>query len=167
MNISWGGQRSRGLAMRCFMSADDGENLVFGSESTPRRSNLQRFCTPKTPVKGTDWMDVWPGTLPSDRRSSVARKIWIYHQARVRTTSLGKRNRVCLTHGLGRDWLSTRDETPRVIPDSSHGSALRLRVVVWHFISGVAKPTLVYHWPLHFTVKHEVGQVVSACYCRS
>ena len=126
-------------------------------------SNLQLFCTPKTPVKGTDWMDVWPGTLPSDHRSARAVwKIWIYHQARK--TSLGQRNRVCSTHGLGRDWLSTRDETPRVIPDSSAHESLS-------GISCPGFPNLLWSTTclvsLHSSLKPEVGQVVSACYCRS
>jgi hypothetical protein len=119
------------------MCVDDGEPFVFES---PRRLNLQLFCTPQTPTK--DNLDVWPALplivrghmFPSGTDNIIA--------------ALGQSNRVCRVNLGLVGWHSEEvlaamqepypeltdlrlwsdRETPLVIPDSFlGGSAPRLQ----------------------------------------
>jgi hypothetical protein len=130
-------------------------SLVFGS---PRRLNLQLYCTPKTPAKDT--LDVWP-SLPlivaGDMTLSLAGTDNII-------TALGQSNRVRAVNLWGlAGWqleevlaqmqvpfpeltemqLLSGDGTPPVIPDSFlDGSAPRLQIFHLHGIPFPGLPKL-------------------------
>jgi len=128
--------------------------LVFGS---PRRMNLQLYCTPQTPARDT--LDVWPalpliigGNLISTDTDNVI-------------AALGQRNRVCRVVSLDiYGWqleqvlapmhvsfpqltvlqLLSHGEPPTVIPDSFlGGSAPLLRTLLLSSISFPGLPKLL------------------------
>ena len=146
------------------------EKTSFWIRVAATSSNLQLFCTPKTPVKGTDWMDVWPSTLPSDHRSSVARAVW----KQWVTIRHGKRH-------LGRETAYVRLTGSAAIGSqhvTKHHVSFPIRPMDLPYacesLSGISFPGLPnLLWSttclvsLHGSLKPEVGQVVSACYCRS
>ena len=121
-------------------------NLVFGS---PRRLNLQLYCTPETPARDT--LDIWPA-LPLIIKDDMVLSSGMDNII----VALGQSNRVCEV-GLylaGRQLaqmqvpfpeltdlrLSSYSKTPPVIPDSFlGGSAPRLRIFD---LSGIPFPGL-------------------------
>ena len=125
--------------------------LVLGS---PRRLNLQLFCTPSTPARDT--LDVWPA-LPLIVEGNMAPSPGTDNV----TASLGENNRVCQVRlwtlagwqleqvlaamqvpfpELTYLYLSSNGETLPVIPDSFlDGSAPRLRTFS---LSGIPFPGL-------------------------
>jgi hypothetical protein len=116
-------------------------SVVLGS---PRRLNLQLYCTPKTPVRDT--LDVWPALPLLVRSNNMA----LSSSTDNIIAALGQNNRVCEVILLGlAGWhleevlaamqvpfpemtdlqLWSDDKTPPVIPDSFlDGSAPRLRI---------------------------------------
>ena len=130
-------------------------NLVLGS---PRRLNLQLYCTPKTPAR--DRLDVWPAfplIVRGDMTSSGTDNV---------ITALGQSNRVCevILGGFASRqleqvlaamevpfpemtdlYLWSGGETVPVIPDSFlDGSAPRLRTFELHGIPFPGLPTLLF-----------------------
>jgi hypothetical protein len=124
-------------------------SIVFRS---PRRLNLQLFCTPETPARDT--LDVWPA-LPLIIKGNMT----LSSTDNV-LAALEQSNRVCQVILRGLDWqlekvlaamqvlfpeltdlrLFSDDETPRVILDSFlSGSAPRLQ---YFLLSGIPFPGL-------------------------
>jgi hypothetical protein len=132
-------------------------SLVFGS---PRRLNLQLFCTPETPAK--DRLDVRPA-LPL----IVAGNMALSSGTDNIIAALGQTNRVreVFLQGLA-DWqleevlaamevpfpeltelqLWSAGESPPVIPVPCPTSAIILRIV-WHSLSGIANSAFVCYSP--------------------
>ena len=127
--------------------------LVFGS---PRRLDLQLYCTPQTPVRDT--LDVWP-PLPL-----IITGNWFSRDTDNVIAALGQRNRVSQVDLKLSGWqlaevlapmhvsfpeltdlhLWLDDETPPVIPDSFlGGSAPRLRTLDFYSISFPGLPKLL------------------------
>jgi hypothetical protein len=142
--------------------------LIFQS---PRRLNLQLFCTPKTPVKDT--LDVWPA-LPLIIRGDVT----LSGMDNV-IAALGQSNRVCqvdldLADRELEEVLAAMQvpfpeltdlhfysygETPPVIPDSFlGGSASRLRRLTRLTLDGIPFPGLP---GLLFSANHLVDLTLS------
>ena len=114
-------------------------NIIFGS---PRRLNLQLFCSPKTPARDT--LNVWPalpllvwGNMTSSSTDNVIAAL--VQSNRVRAAILlnlaGRQLEEALAAmqvpfpELTIMRLSSHDEAPPVIPDSFlDGSALRLQI---------------------------------------
>jgi F-box-like len=133
-------------------------SLVFQS---PRRLNLQLYCTPKTPLR--EKLDIWPA-LPLFVRGCGG-TIRSQADADNIIAALGQRSRICqidlelvgrhleeifaamqvpfpeLTNlGL---FMSHVGASRLVIPDSFSTSAILL-VLFWHSISGIAQTPFVY-----------------------
>ena len=128
-------------------------SLVFLS---PRRLNLQLFCTPKTPARDT--LDVWPalplivwGSISSDTDNVIAA---LEQSNRVRSIGLmdlaGWQSKEVLAAmqvpfpELTRLCILSDDETPPVIPNSFlDGSSPRLVLITLEGISFPGLPKLI------------------------